>query len=142
MISYRPLAVTLQKKGMGFDELQRRLGNYSLREKMNRELPVSFGTLDAICRELECGVEDVIKWEDREREEKEWTRGCEVDWGIVYDMIKGRNKNFCRASQEMGMKGSYLGNLSLSAVTSRKVVQRIASYLECDIEKFAKEIKR
>ena len=63
------LDVQMAKKKMSLNELSRRVGitlaNLSIL-KNNKAHAVRFSTLDAICRALECRVEDILEYREDE----------------------------------------------------------------------------
>ncbi len=68
------LDVMMAKRKMSLNELSERVGitiaNLSVL-KNNKAKAIRFSTLDAICRALDCRVEDIIEYVDDE-EYKEW----------------------------------------------------------------------
>ena len=63
------LDVTMAKRKMSLGELSERVGitqaNLSIL-KNNRARAIRFSTLDAICRVLNCRVEDILEYEEKE----------------------------------------------------------------------------
>lgn len=63
------LDVMMAKRKMSLNELSERVGitlaNLSIL-KNNKAKAIRFSTLDAICRALECKVEDIIEFRDEE----------------------------------------------------------------------------
>ncbi|MCI8284889.1 MAG: helix-turn-helix domain-containing protein [Clostridia bacterium] len=62
MISYDKLWKTLIDRHMNKTELRERIGisNATL-AKMGKNEPVNLKIIEAICKELDCGVEDVLE---------------------------------------------------------------------------------
>ena len=140
MITYEPLINTLNKKKMTIGELSRRVGDRGLKRKFNTRRFISLSTLDKICSILECKVEDVIIYSNGEQELLEnWVMGYIVNWDKVKELLKG--KSFYKASIELGMKGSYLGNCTKSRTARRPLVTTLAKYLGCEPLDFATPIR-
>lgn len=140
MITYEPLITTLSKKKMTIGELSRRVGDRGLKRKFNTRRFIGLSTLDRICSVLECKVEDVIIYSKGEQELLEnWVMGYIVNWGKVKELLKG--KSFYKASLELGMKGSYLGNVSKNKKSRRPLVLKLAKYLGCEPLDFATPIR-
>ena len=63
------LDVMMAKRKMSLGELSERVGitqaNLSI-PKNNRAKAIRFSTLDAICRVLNCRVEDILEYEEKE----------------------------------------------------------------------------
>ncbi len=68
------LDVMMAKRKMSLGELSERVGitqaNLSIL-KNNRAKAIRFSTLDAICRVLNCRVEDILEYEEKESD-NEW----------------------------------------------------------------------
>lgn len=66
------LDVMMAKRKMSLNELSDKVGitlaNLSIL-KNNRAKAIRFSTLDAICRALECRVEDILEYAEGEQEE-------------------------------------------------------------------------
>ena len=66
------LDVMMAKRKMSLNELSEKVGitlaNLSIL-KNNKAKAIRFSTLDAICRALDCKVEDIIEYKDEEGEE-------------------------------------------------------------------------
>ena len=66
------LDVMMAKRKMSLNELSEKVGitlaNLSVL-KNNKAKAIRFSTLDAICRALDCKVEDIIEFKDEEGEE-------------------------------------------------------------------------
>lgn len=65
------LDVMMAKRKMSLGELSERVGitqaNLSIL-KNNRAKAIRFSTLDAICRVLNCRVEDILEYEEKEQD--------------------------------------------------------------------------
>lgn len=147
MISYTPLIKTLKENNITLDKLASDIAYPGLRRKLNSGTYLSLKTVDSICKRLKCSIEDVVVYREGEMKKIEYTVGYEVDWGLVFDLIQKKRTTkkeitLSEASVMMGKTKSYLNNASLSRRSSRGIVDNLASFLECDIEKFAKEIKK
>ena len=66
------LDVMMAKRKMSLNELSEKVGitlaNLSIL-KNNKAKAIRFSTLDAICRALECRVEDILEYAEGEQEE-------------------------------------------------------------------------
>lgn len=67
MISYEPFYKTIKEKNISTYKLITHYGfSRSLIDRLKHNKPISTVTLDDICRILECKVEDVIVYKDKE----------------------------------------------------------------------------
>lgn len=140
MITYEPLITTLSKKKMTIGELSRAIGDRGLKRKLNTRRFISLSTVDKICAILDCKVENVVIYTPGEQELLEnWVMGYIVNWDKVRELLKG--KTFHKASVELGMKGSYLGNCTKSKTARRPLVTTLAKYLGCEPLDFATPIR-
>lgn len=65
MISYKPLWITMDKKGASTYTLQVKGGiSSSTIRRLKADESVSTNTLDALCKILECTVNDIIEYVD------------------------------------------------------------------------------
>ncbi|MCQ2086449.1 MAG: transcriptional regulator [Bacilli bacterium] len=142
MINYKPLRNTLSHRNITLEQLMAEFNDYSLRARLNGNKPITFSTLEKMCKFLNCKVEDIIMYEEGESKSISWIRGYIVDWPKVFDMIQKKGKKLNSASKDLGYKPSYLYNIVKGKITSRKVVHKLAFYLDCDVEVFAKEVRR
>lgn len=140
MISYEPLIVTLQKRRMTIGELGTALGDRGLKRKLNTHNYIALQTVDKICQILDCKVENVIAYKEGEHKLIDnWVMAYVIDWAKVKELLKG--KSWHKASLEMGMKGSYLGNCKKSKTARRPFVSKLAFYLNVDLTEFCSPIR-
>lgn len=82
MISYIPLVRTLRSKGLDIRSLADLLGIQSgpLKSNLNKGVYLSLGTIDKICKVLDCEIGDVIKYEKGEQVVQKPEYYCRVNW--------------------------------------------------------------
>lgn len=140
MISYEPLMATLQKRKVSVGSLGRAIGDRGLKRKLNTRNYISLATIEKICEKLDCKVENVICYKEGEHKLLDnWIMAYKIDWVKVKKLLNG--KSWHKASLEMRMKGSYLGNCKKSATSRRPFVNKLAEYLQKDPSEFCTPIR-
>lgn len=123
MISYKPLCITLEKKGKDVQYLSSMLNidKEKLRDILNNNKELSLSKLFKICSDLDCKLEDVIQWVEK-------PVYVNVNWGKV-------NKPLTQLSVECGLHRATLCNAKKKGARIRfDTAKKVAKVLDCKLE--------
>ena len=129
MISYTPLISTLKKKKMDITKLQEMLGKNDdfLRRTLNEKRYISMKTLDDICKVLQCGVSDVVKYEEGEQSPMRIEKHVDVDWDSLISDLNLHGVSLTDESIRLGHSRGWLTNIRARGRLQKSVLKDICA---------------
>lgn len=136
MISYAPLAETLEEKGIGFDELEDMLGTErgDLKWRMNEGRYISMRTLDKICEALGCEVDGVVEWRKGRQESVKMDRFVYVDW----DKFREDAGDLYEAAERTGRSRTCIVMMAKRERVGRALFRKLCASLGLEHGKYVK----
>lgn len=112
MISYLPLAKTLEKKSMNMSDLGVLLGISKKDISGYGALSggyISTASLGRICKALDCEISDVIEWKegDQKKDIEATTSKIPVDWDKIVTLVQ-RTTSLANCSRLMGKAPNFI----------------------------------
>lgn len=131
---------TLDKRGMLLSHLEDKLGlsRTSLRQPINKGMYLRVSTLLKIAEVLECGVEDLISWQEGEGTDRA-SKYIEVNWDVLSNICKEQHTTLTAVSVKLGHSKQNFTNLrKQNGKIATLDVEKICEVLNVNKEQFIK----
>jgi DNA-binding Xre family transcriptional regulator len=136
MISFEPLKRLLKERKITTTFLEKKCGISNLSIIMLGQLCPRTDVIENICKILDCDIDDIIRWEDKDRDKKTMkVQYVDVNWNTLCELVTNNKTSLGKLSQSLGRSYAFLSNAKQKGSKLRATeLDDICKTLNCNKE--------